>query len=247
MRRVLLFSVGILLGLAAGTILWIGPNLYTLEDGWHSAAFTRMVGLAIIIEGALAALGAALCLARAFVPLTSARPRSGSAVPEPAPAAGGGGPVLPLCGILFLLAAVGPSGQAHKDSETLEVMDSMPGQWGDELVDDFRRHEWAEWTFAVLWLVVGAALLATPLLLKPRVWQLRRQMSGVGFGIAAFGFLLSGMGGFVCFANALAMEGASKDLCFAGYLGVLAGAIIAVVGSVIAAAGTEIERMLGHS
>jgi hypothetical protein len=35
----------------------------------------------------------------------------------------------------------------------------------------------------------------------------------------------------------MAMEGASKDLCFAGYLGLLAGAIIAVVGSVIAAAG----------
>jgi hypothetical protein len=62
-------------------------------------------------------------------------------------------------------------------------------------------------------------------------------MSGVGCGIAVGGFLLSGMGGFVCYANAMAMEGASKDLCFAGYLGVLAGAIIAAVGGVIAAAG----------
>ncbi len=237
MRRVLLFCVGILLGLAAGTILWIAPALYTLEDGWHSAAFTRMVGLGIIVEGALAALGAALCLGRAVVPLTSARTRSGTAVPGPAPAAGGGGPVLPLCGILFLLAAVGPLGQAHHDSETLEVMDSMPGQFGGDLVDDFRRHERTERTFGVLWLVVGGALLATPLLLKPRVWQLRRQMSGVGCGIVVGGFLLSGMGGFVCYANAMAMEGASKDLCFAGYLGVLAGAIIAVVGSVMAAAG----------
>jgi len=47
--------------------------------------------------------------------------------------------------------------------------------------------------------------------------------------------LLIFVGGFVCFANAMAMEGASKDLCFAGYLGVLAGAIIAVGGSVMAA------------
>ena len=237
MRRALLFCGGILLGLAAGTILWIAPDLYALEDGWHSAAFTRMVGLGILVEGALTALGAALCLGRAVVPLTSARTRSGTAVPGPAPAAGGGGPVLPLCGILFLLAAVGPYWQARHDSETLEVMDSMPGQVGGDIVDYFRRQEWTEWTFAVLWLVVGGAFLATPLFLKPRIWQLDRRMSGVGCGIAVGGFLLSGMGGFVCFANALAMEGASKDLCFAGYLGVLAGAIIAVVGSVIAAAG----------
>jgi hypothetical protein len=184
MRRVLLFCVGILLGLAAGTILWIAPNLYTFEDGWHSAAFTRIIGLGIIVEGALAALGAALCLGRAVVPLTSARTRSGTAVPGPDPAAGGGGPVLPLCGMLFLLAAVGPYGQASKDSHMLEVMDSMPGQFGGDLVDDFRRRKWTEWTFAVLWLVVGGALLATPLLLKPRVWQLGRRMSGVGCGIA---------------------------------------------------------------
>jgi hypothetical protein len=237
MRRVLLFCVGVLLGLAAGTILWIAPELYTLEDGWHSPALTRMVGLGILVEGALAALGAALCLGRAVVPLTSARTPSGTALPGPAPAAGGGGPVLPLCGLLFLLAAVGPYGQASKDSQTLAVMESMPGQFGGDLVADFRRHQWTEWTFAVLWLVVGGALLASPLVLKPRVWQVGRRIRGVGCGIAVGGFLLSGMGGLVCFANAMAMEGASKDLCFAGYLGVLAGAIIAVGGSVLAAAG----------
>jgi hypothetical protein len=62
-------------------------------------------------------------------------------------------------------------------------------------------------------------------------------MNGVGCGIAVGGFLLSGMGALVCYANGLAMEGASKELSFVGYLGVLAGAIIAVVGSAIAAAG----------
>jgi hypothetical protein len=62
-------------------------------------------------------------------------------------------------------------------------------------------------------------------------------MSGVGCGIAAGGVLLSGMGAFVCYANGLAMEGASKELALAGYIGLLAGAVIAVCGSVIAAAG----------
>jgi hypothetical protein len=139
--------------------------------------------------------------------------------------------------LLFLLAAVGTFGQARHDSETLEVMDSMPGQFGGDLVNDFRRHQWTELCFGVLWLVGGGALLATPLLLKPRVWQLGWRMNGVGSGIAVAGFLLSGMGAFVCFANALAMEGASKDVSFAGYLGVLAGAIIALIGSVMAVAG----------
>jgi hypothetical protein len=145
--------------------------------------------------------------------------------------------VLPLCGILFLVAAAGPFGQARRDSEALEVMGSMPGRWGGDLVTDFRRHERTEWAFGVLWLVVGGALLATPLFLRRRDWQLGWRMSGVGCGIAVGGFLLSGMGAFVSYANGLAMEGASKDLSFVGHLGVLAGAVIAVVGSAMAAAG----------
>ena len=196
-----------------------------------------MVGLGIVVEGVLTAFGAALCLGRAAVPLTPAPTRGGTAAPRPTPATTGGGPVLPLCGILFLLAAVGPFGQARRDSEALEVMDSMPGQWGGELVTDFRRHERTERAFGVVWFVVGGALLATPLFLKPRFWQLGWRMNGVGCGIAAGGLLLSGLGAFVCYANGLAMEGASKDLSFVGYLGVLAGAIIAVVGSITAAAG----------
>jgi hypothetical protein len=62
-------------------------------------------------------------------------------------------------------------------------------------------------------------------------------MNGVGCGIAAAGLLLSGMGAFVFYANGLAMEGANKDLSFTGYLGLLAGAIMAVLGSITAAAG----------
>jgi hypothetical protein len=237
MRRVLLFGGGTLLGLAAGTILWNAPDQYLFTDSWHSAVLTRMVGLGIIVEGVLAALGAALCLGRALVPLTPPPTQSGTAAPGPGPAAAGGGPVLPLCGILFLLAAVGPFGLARRDSEALEVMDSMPGQWGADLVEDFRRHKQTEWAFGVLWLAVGGALLATPLFLQRRVWQLSRRMNGLGCGTVVAGFLLSGMGAFVLLANGLALEGANKDLGFAGNIGLLAGAIIAVVGSIIAAAG----------
>jgi hypothetical protein len=147
--------------------------------------------------------------------------------------------VLPLGGILFLLAVVGPFGQARRDSEALEIMDNVPGQFGRDLVEDFRRHERTERTFSVLWLAVGGALLATPLLFKRRVWQLGWRMNGVGCGIVAGGFLVSATGAFVCYANSLAMEGASKDLSLAGYMGVLAGAIIAVGASVMAAAGTS--------
>src|SRR5262245_44299910 len=100
MRRALLCCAGIVLGLAADAILWNGPDLYLLTDSWHSAEFRRIVGVAVIVEGALSALGAALCFGRALSPLTSAPTQSGTAAPGPAPAAVGGGPVLPICGML---------------------------------------------------------------------------------------------------------------------------------------------------
>jgi hypothetical protein len=121
---------------------------------------------------------------------------------------------------------------AHRTAKMASATAVMP-------VYPDRRHERTESAFGVLWLAVGGALLATPLFLRRRVWQLGWRMNGVGWAIAVVGFLLSGMGAFVCYANGLAMEGASKDLSFVGYLGVLAGAIIAVVGSVIAAAGSS--------
>jgi hypothetical protein len=113
----------------------------------------------------------------------------------------------------------------------------MPGGWGADLVADFRRRERTEWTIGILWVVLGGALVGTPLFLKPRVWQLGWRMNGVGWGIAIAGFLLSGLGALVCIANGLAMEGASKDVYYAGYLGVLAGAVVAVVGSIVAVLG----------
>jgi hypothetical protein len=237
MPRVLLFCGGTFLGLAAGTILWNAPDLFLFTDSWHSAALTRMVGLGVIVEGVLTALAAALCLGRAVVPLTPAPTQAGTAAPGPALATAGGGLVLPLCGVLFLLAAVGSFGQARRDSEALEVMDSMPGQWGADLVEDYRRHERTERAFGVLWLAGGGAFLATLVFLRRRIWQLGWRMNGVGCGIAAAGLLLSGLGALVCYANALAMEGASKEVSFVGYVGLLAGAIIAVIGSAVAATG----------
>jgi hypothetical protein len=229
----LLFCLGIVLGLAAEAILWSGPNLVSLEDGWHPPAFTRMVGIGVIVEGALFALGAALCVGRAAGPLSLERGQGGTDLP----AAVGGGPVLPVCGILLLLAAYGTFGQAQKDWHTLQVMESEPAGWGPELVAAFRPQVWESWTLCILWLVGGAALVMTPLILKPRAWRLGWPMNGVGCGIAAGGFLLSGLGTLVCYANALAMEGASEDVSFVGLLGVLAGAIVAVVGSVVAVLG----------
>jgi hypothetical protein len=237
MRRVVLFCGGTALGLAAVSILGYAPDLFLFADSWHSAVFTRMVGLGIIAEGILTALGAALCFGRALVPLSPAPTQGGTAALVAAQASAGGGPVLPLCGVLFLLAAVGPWGQARRDSEAVEVMDSMPGQWGADLVDDFRGHARAERTFGVLWLAVGGALLATPLLLKRSIWQMGWRMNGIGCGIAAFGLLLSGTGALVCVANGLMLEGANKDFSLVGLLGLLAGAILGVVGSIIAMAG----------
>ncbi len=239
MRRALLSCGGSFLGLAAGTILWNAPGLYLFTDSWHSAALTRMVGVGIIVEGALAAFGAALCLGRALVPLTSAPSRSGTTPSGPSPAGQRAGPVLPICGLLFLLAAPGLFGQARRDSELLAVVEDLPAgaRYSDEIVEDYRRQEWTEWAFGVLWLAVGGALLATPRFLQPRVWQLGWRMNGLGCGIAIGGFLLSGMGAFVYFANGLAMEGASEDLAYAGHLGVLAGAIVGVVGTFTALLG----------
>jgi len=239
MRRVLLFCSGILLAVLAEAILGTSHDLYLFDQHWFSPQFTRSVGLAAIVQGVVAALGAGLCLGRAFGPLTSAPIQSGTTVAGPAEAALGGGPVLPICGILFLLATVGPYSIAQQESETVEVMASLPpgSGYSADIVDSVRQRARTAQTFAVLWLVVGAALLATPLFLKSRIWHMGWRINGAGCGIALGGFLLSGMGVLVWFANGMAMEGARMEPSLVGNLGVLAGAIVAVVGSIIAAGG----------
>jgi hypothetical protein len=217
MRSAFLFCSGILFALVAIAILSHGPNLYSHEDSWLAAAFTRVVGLGLVVQGAAVGLAAAVGLGRAF-----------------ARDSVGGGPVLPICGLLFLFAAPGPLGQAQHDRETLEVMESMPGSYSDEIVDDVRRSAQTELTFGALWLVVGAALLGTPFFLKASVWQLSRRLNLGGCGIAIAGFMISALGILVWFGNAMAMEGARAEVSLAGHLGVLAGSIVVVVGSISA-------------
>jgi hypothetical protein len=254
MSRALLFCCGLLLTLVAGIILGFSAFWYTLEEAHVSETLTRIAGVALIVEGALAAFGAAWCFGRAVSPLTYAPAVSGSA-----PAAVGGGPVLPICGLLFLLAAFGPlerSQRASRDYEATkerEFRQTMVGVYHDWDVTRSRQLIPIGRTFGVLWLVIGGALLATPLVLKPRVWQLRRRLNGVGRMIAAGGLLLSVMGILAWLVNELANglgaigggRGAhSHDLSVVGYLGLIAGALVAVAGSIIAAAGrSEAEKV----
>ena len=121
MRRVLLSCCGLFLGLVAGVILWNSPLWYINDDDPVPIALTRTAGLALIVQGAVAALAAAVCLGRALAPLTLAPAASGRA-----PAAVGGGPVLPICGLLFLLAAFGPLGQYQRESKEYAVEQSRP-------------------------------------------------------------------------------------------------------------------------
>lgn len=234
MKRALLFCGGVLLGLVAEAILWKGPSLYAYEEPWFSAPFTRIVGLGLFAEGVVAAAGAALCLARAFVPFTSVPAQTGTTVSGQTPEAIGGGPVLPICGMLFLLAAAGPFWQARDDLQHLEVMESLPDSLPANLSGVYRRSRQTALTFGVLYLVIGGGLLGAPLLLKSPVWQVGRRMNRSGCGIAIGGFLLSGVGVFLCLVNGLTLEGRSKDVSLVGHLGVLGGAVLAVVGSVVA-------------
>jgi hypothetical protein len=102
---------GFLFALAAEVILWNGPLWYANEEHKVPAVLTQSAGVAVVVDGALLALVAALCLARALVPLTSS-----SAVSGAVPAEVRGGPVLPLCGLIFLPAAVGPFQESRRAS-----------------------------------------------------------------------------------------------------------------------------------
>jgi len=238
MRRVALFCCGLFPGLVAVIILWTSPTWYTSEDP-VTTPFARGVGLAIIVQGVVAALAAALCIGRALVPLTLS-----SAVPGSEPAAAGGGPVLPICGLLLLLAAYGPLERSQRASNEYKSAQSLPGQIQEGYVELCRQLIPVGRAFAVLWFAVGGALLATPLFLKPRVWQLRRQLNRTGCKIAIGGLLLSGLGGLVWFGGALmgavAMIGGGRvgggnEFSKVGLVGILAGGIVAVAGSYKAA------------
>src|SRR5258707_988716 len=186
-----------------------------------------MVCLGRIAQGAVAAAGAALCLARAFVPLSPVPAQNRTSLSGPA-AAAVWRPLLPICGILFFLGAVGPFWQARDAFETLQVIESVPGGFGAGLIEDFRFHGRVALAFGIGYSIVGGALLVAPMLLTSRGWQLGQRINGVGCGIALVGLLLSGMGVFVWFVNGLLMEGRQASISRVGSFGVLGGTFLAV-------------------
>jgi hypothetical protein len=239
MKRILLICYAVFFALVAEVILWNGPRWYTNEKDKVPSTLTQIAGLALVVQGAIVALAAALCLGRALVPLTLSPEVSGSA-----PVAVGGGPVLPLCGLLFLLAGVGPLQESRRAAKDYEYAQSKPGQFQDWAVELDRRLVPVGRTFAVLWFGIGGVLLAKPLFLKPRVCQLRRRLNRVGRKYAVGGLLLSVSGILALLAgtlgNAIAGIGRggnpSHELSVVGYLGFIAGAIVAVPGSIAAVA-----------
>lgn len=242
MKRLMLLCCGLFLGLRAEVILWNGPRWYTNEESKVPTTLTQIAGVALVLQGAVVAMAAALCLARALVPLTvvPAVPRSGSA-------AVGGGPVLPLCGLLFLLAGVGPLMESRRAAEDYALAQSRPGQFQEWSVELDRRLVPVGRAFAVLWFGIGGAMLATPLFLKPRVWQLRRRLNRTGRRYAIGGLMVSVVRILAWFVNASANAmGAllggghsSHDLSVVGYLGIIAGTLVAVAGSIAAVAGAS--------
>src|SRR5439155_3187139 len=123
MRRNLLFCRGLAFGLVAEVILWNSPLWYINDDDPVPIALTQIAGVALSVQGAVVALAAALCLGRALVPLT--RPPAGRGS---ARAAVGGGPVLPLCGLLFVVAGIGPLGESRRAAKDYELDQSRPAQ-----------------------------------------------------------------------------------------------------------------------
>jgi hypothetical protein len=242
MRRALLFCCGVLLGLVGEAILWAGPGVYAhVSETWYSAEWTRITVrgavLGLIAQGAIAAAGAALCLARAFIPSSPPPAQTGATRGRAAPAAVWRGPLLPIWGILLLVGAVGPARQVFDELEELHDWDVVGIHFSREITDSVRGRIHAGLTLGTLYLVAGGALLVAPLLAKSRGWQLGRRVNGAGCGIAIVGFLLSGVGVLFEFANGLALEGHSESLTRLASFVVLGGTLLAMVGSIVAVVG----------
>jgi hypothetical protein len=247
MRRGLLLCGGIILAWVAASILTSSPDLFADGKTWFPPDYSRIIGLSMIVQGPIVALGAALCLGRAFIPLKLVPARSGTTASEPGPATTGGGPVLPICGMFFLFAVIGLFVGARVAAGQIERLEGVSRQMSDEPVDPHRQsrdelvdlYRWRErvgWTFGVLWLVVGGMLLGTPLFLKPRAWRFAWRINGAG-GVAAIGGLfLSGVGLFVWRTNGMFLRGAYQFYNLVGLLGVLVGTIVTVSGGIMAVA-----------
>jgi hypothetical protein len=233
MRRFALVSCGLFLALSACILLWNGPLWYTNEESPIPATFTRVVGISLIVLGALAAFWSAVCLGRALAPLRCAS--DGSPV-------GGGGPVLPLCGMLLVLSAIGPLRESRRAAADYEFAQAHPEQIQDWYVELSHRLIGVGRTLAVVGFAAGAIFIATPLFVKPRVWQLRRRLNRRGRKIATAGFLIASVGILIWLGGALL--GAMGSLgrgghssgapSYVGFSGIIAGTVIVLFGTGVA-------------
>src|SRR5262245_37100363 len=101
MKRLLLFGAGLGLAVAAVALLGLGPDRFQYEESWFGLHSSRFMALGLIALGAGAAAGAGYCLGRALNPPSDEVSRRW---------------VSPgvIGAVLFLLAAVGPSGSAQR-------------------------------------------------------------------------------------------------------------------------------------
>jgi len=236
MRRFALVSCGLFLALSACVLLWNAPLWYTNEEYPIPPAYTQATGIALIILGALAAFWSAVCLGRAIIPLRIA--------PNGA-ITGGGGPVLPLCGMILALSGIGPLRYSDYGAREYAVAEAHPGQFQDWSVE--LNHRWigVGRNFAVMEFALGGLMLATPFVTTPRIWQLRRQLNVRGRKIVIAGFLIAASGILLWFAVALIGAvgalghgaPASREPSYVAFAVIIIGTGVALVGTLIVLVG----------
>jgi hypothetical protein len=233
MKRALLCCGGILLGLVADALLWAGyiPLSWAF---WTGEWMPILVGLGLIVQGTVAAAGAALCLTWAFVPPHPAPAQNGISLSSGLTTAVRRRPLLPIfCGILFFLGAVELFWQAI---DCYEDMRRFLDARSSVAFEEFRVRGQLALALGVLYSVLGGALLVAPLLLKPRGWPLGEGINGAGCGMAAIGLALTSVLIPVYFLYSMSHLFGRDDFWPVFSFGVLGGTVLAVVGSILAIA-----------
>ena len=242
MRRSFLFGAGLFFGLVAEALLWAGPRWYTADER------ARIAGLGLIALGAGFVAWAAYCLSRAFVALCPRSAQNKISLFGQASATVRGRSGLPICAILFFLGALIAFAQAWNDWHVLQTLDPVATNvnWPG-VRENIAVHARQELTFAILYIVVaGGALLAAPIFLKPRHWQLDGRMKWPGWGFAILGLLLSGVSLLIWLGNELTGEGFSEDLNLWSSFGILAGGVLAGLGSIMVMVGMSSHSASGE-
>ncbi len=241
MRRILLFLAGLLVGLVAEAILWTGPGVYTNVAQYYAALTyiaLRSAVLGLIVQGAMAAAVAACWLARASAPARLLA-QGGSTREPPSSLTACDGAFLPIWGILLLLAAGGPFGQALRDMETLHDWELVDFRTSQEIKDSVHESLQIGAAFAAVYVVAGATLLVGSRFARSRGLPRNRRIDGVGCGIAMSSLLLTGVGILLELANAMTMEGHSESVTLVASLIVLGGTLLAMIGMVVAVRGRQ--------